>query len=346
MSTFESELVRRFKLQKEYLGIEKSVNKIQPLVSVTCATYQHRQYISECIEGFLMQETSFPIEIIIGEDGSTDGTFEICKEYANKYPNKIRLFLRDRKLSQYFEEDGKFGGRFNGIWCRMSARGKYIAMCEGDDYWIDPLKLQKQVDFLEANPEYGMCYTDYALTEGKKIRRNYVRNSCDSYLADYLGGRCTIATLTTCFRKDIYDSLPKYWSGKHWLMGDKPMWIELLHVSKAYYIDEVTATYRVLDSSASHGSLEKEIAFKDCDLEISKFYIKKFNLEIEISNKSYYESIMKLAFEHGNKQVAKEYFNKAKDEGKLSYKTYFWYAVTIFPFGDIIVRMIYKSIGK
>jgi Glycosyltransferases involved in cell wall biogenesis len=311
----------------------------QPLVTIRCITYNHEPYIRQCLEGFVMQKTNFKFEAVVHDDASTDKTADIVREYAERYPDIIKPIYEIE--NQYSKRNTVISDKINAL-----TKGKYIALCEGDDYWIDPLKLQKQVDFLEANPEYGMCYTDYALTEGKKIRRNYVRNSCDSYLADYLEGRCTIATLTTCFRKDIYDSLPKYWSGKHWAMGDKPMWIELLHVSKAYYIDEVTAIYRVLSNSASHGSLEKEIAFKKCGLEISKFYKKKFNLEIEISNKNHYESIMKSAFQHGNKQVAKEYFNKAKDEGKLSYKTYFWYAVTIYPFGDMIVRMIYKIIGK
>src|SRR5690606_31633307 len=98
-------------------------------------------------------------EVIVGEDESSDGTREICMKYAEMHPDKVRLFLRERKLSQYFEND-KFVCRFNGIWCRMSARGKYIAWCEGDDYWTDPYKLQKQVDFMETNLNFSMCFHD------------------------------------------------------------------------------------------------------------------------------------------------------------------------------------------
>ena len=147
----------RFLLQKEYLGENKPINQIQPIVSVTVATYQHVNYIRKCLDGILMQKTNFPYEIILGEDGSVDGTQEICKEYAEKYPDKIRLFIRDRKLSQYIGKNGKVT-RFNGIWNRMSSRGKYIAWCEGDDYWIEPLKLQRQVDFLESHQDYSMCF--------------------------------------------------------------------------------------------------------------------------------------------------------------------------------------------
>src|SRR5690554_4111074 len=111
----EEELKRRFLLQEEYLGTEKPVNEIEPLVSVRVATYQHVKYIEQCLDGILMQKTSFPIEVIVGEDESTDGTREICIEYAKKHPDKIRLFLRDRKLSQYYE-NGKIVRRFNSRW--------------------------------------------------------------------------------------------------------------------------------------------------------------------------------------------------------------------------------------
>ena len=163
-----------FNPDEEYLGREKEVNKIEPLVSVCTATYQHAEYIEECIEGILIQKTDFPFEIIIGEDESDDGTREICKNYAEKYPDKIRLFLRDRKSSCIFNDQGNRINGFNGKWTRKSARGKYIALCEGDDYWTDPLKLQKQVDFLEENSEYGLVHTDcdnYIQKEGKWIRR-------------------------------------------------------------------------------------------------------------------------------------------------------------------------------
>jgi glycosyltransferase involved in cell wall biosynthesis len=150
------ELERRFLLQEEYLGYCKPVNRIEPLVSVTVITYQQARYIRDCLDGILMQKTDFPYEIIIGEDESTDGTREICKEYAEKHPDKIRLFLRDRNISHY--KSGNISKRFNGLFTRMAARGKYTAKCEGDDYWIDPKKLQKQIDFLESNLNCSVCF--------------------------------------------------------------------------------------------------------------------------------------------------------------------------------------------
>lgn len=154
------EIERRFKLlyQLEYLGNAKPINIVQPLVSVSVATYQHENFIRECLEGILMQKTNFPFEVVIGEDESKDTTRAICKEYAEKYPDKIRLFLRDRKLSVLNDSKGKIFKSLNGTFTLLSSRGKYIALCEGDDYWTDPLKLQKQVDFLEANADYNICF--------------------------------------------------------------------------------------------------------------------------------------------------------------------------------------------
>src|SRR5690606_30314404 len=152
----EQELERRFHLQDEYLGLDKPVNGISPMVSVRVATYQHAPYIANCLDSLLMQKTTFPFEIIVGEDESTDGTREICIEYAKKFPDRIRLFLRDRTLSQYIV-DGKVVARFNSRWNNMSCRGRYVAICEGDDSWMNPNKLQMQVDFLESNPDYSMC---------------------------------------------------------------------------------------------------------------------------------------------------------------------------------------------
>lgn len=155
MTEIEKIFYERLAIQEEYGGTDKPVNKIQPLVSVVTITYQHAPYIRQCLDSILMQETDFPYEIIVGEDGSTDGTREICIEYAERYPDKIRLFLRNRKLSQYTDSQGRII-RFNGHFSRAEARGKYIALCEGDDYWVNKKKLQLQINNLIKNNS-GIC---------------------------------------------------------------------------------------------------------------------------------------------------------------------------------------------
>lgn len=123
-------------------------NKIPPLVSIICITYNHEKLISQAIHGFLIQKTSFPFEIIIGEDHSTDGTFEIVENFVKKYPGIIILTTSDHNVGIIANERRTI----------LRATGKYIAFCEGDDYWTDPLKLQKQIDFLEKNDDYSVCF--------------------------------------------------------------------------------------------------------------------------------------------------------------------------------------------
>ncbi|MCB9361777.1 MAG: glycosyltransferase [Flavobacteriales bacterium] len=138
--------------------VKEYTNKVSEslIVSVCIQTYNHERFIGKCIDSVLMQKTTFPFEILLGEDESIDDTRKICTEYAIKYPNKIRLFLHSRKNTIFINGDAT--GRFNINYNLKNSNGKYIALCEGDDYWTDPLKLQKQVDFLESNPEYVACY--------------------------------------------------------------------------------------------------------------------------------------------------------------------------------------------
>lgn len=128
------------------------MTKKPPLVSICCVTYNHAQFICQCLDGFLMQETNFEYEIIVHDDASTDGTKEILLEYMNKYPAKFKLVL---------QEENQWSQGVRGIFSRFTfplAKGKYIALCEGDDYWTDPSKLQKQVDLLKANPNFAGCF--------------------------------------------------------------------------------------------------------------------------------------------------------------------------------------------
>ena len=121
---------------------------MEPLLSIVTITYNHEPYIRKCIEGVLIQQVNFPIEFIIAEDCSTDGTLAICKEYSEKYPDLIKLITSENNV----------GAIANERRAMKAAKGKYIAFCEGDDYWTDPLKLQKQVDFLEEHPEYSVTF--------------------------------------------------------------------------------------------------------------------------------------------------------------------------------------------
>jgi glycosyltransferase involved in cell wall biosynthesis len=134
-----------------------------PLVSVVVPTYRHARFIANCLDSILMQQCVFEWELIIGEDGSDDGTKEICTRYAEEHPERIRLMHRDRR--DVIKISGKATGRANVIKLYQEARGRYIAICEGDDLWTDPLKLQRQVALLASDPNCAGCYHNSSVVD-------------------------------------------------------------------------------------------------------------------------------------------------------------------------------------
>lgn len=129
------------------------------LVAIHCFVYNHEPYLRDCFEGFVMQQTNFPFVAIVHDDASTDGSAAIIREYEEKYPHIFKPIYETE--NQYSKRDGSLDRIMNAA---IDATGaKYVAMCEGDDYWTDPLKLQKQVDFMEANPEYVLCCHRYKI---------------------------------------------------------------------------------------------------------------------------------------------------------------------------------------
>lgn len=131
------------------------MNTDSPLVSVLSITYNQAPFIRQCLDGILCQRTSFRFELIIHDDCSTDGTDEIIRTYARRYPEIIRPF---------FESENQYSKGVNGLFatfCMPHVRGRYVAICEGDDWWTDPEKLQKQIDFLASHPEYDFCCHRY-----------------------------------------------------------------------------------------------------------------------------------------------------------------------------------------
>lgn len=322
------------KLDKQLL-MTYYTKETNPLVSICCITFNHDLYIRQCIDGFLIQKTTFPIEILIHDDASTDKTADIIREYEEKYPNIIKPIYQIE--NQYSKNVS-----INRVYQYSRAKGKYIALCEGDDYWIDPLKLQKQVDFLEENQEYGMCHTNFSLVEGKRFSK-VIKKDDDNYLTDILEGNYQIGTLTVLFRKSIYNSIPKYYSNKDFLMGDLPLWIEIASVSKIKYLDDITAKYRVLANSASHSlNIEKELQFYKSSFDCRTFYKEAFNVDIKLSYKDVYIVGMKSAFKKKDKIIGKKIYNEAKENDSLSFKLLVFYWGTISIFARLMINLLYK----
>ena len=228
----------------------------RPLVSIHCLTFNQAPYIRQCLDGFVIQKTNFPFEAIVHDDASTDGTAEIIKEYAEKYPNIIKPILE--KENQYT----KIG--FSGIEQLMSEKeqGKYIAICEGDDYWTDSHKLQKQVDFLESHPDYGLHYTQ-AYQLNQQTGEKTIGWAKQSDFEHAILTDSPIITLCACYRKELLDDYetvvqPK----KDWLMSDYPKWLYIAQKSNILFDPAITGVYRQLTESASHSTdVEKQIRF-------------------------------------------------------------------------------------
>lgn len=208
------------------------------LLTVCCTTYNHEQYVSEAIDSFLIQETDFAFEIIVHDDASSDGTADIVQEYAKKYPRLIRTIIQSE--NQYSK-----GGLISPRFVFPEAKGKYLALCEGDDYWTDPRKLQKQVAFLECNPDYVITYSDcQPFNENGPIDHDY-GGSREDLSAEELKRATPIFTLTTCFR-NVIDEIPLDLMSARY--GDFVTWSLLGHHGKGKYLPDVSpSAYRVHD---------------------------------------------------------------------------------------------------
>lgn len=263
----------------------------KPLVTIRCITYNHDPYIRQCLEGFVMQKTNFPFEAIVHDDASTDGTAAIIREYAEKYPDIIKPIYET--VNQYSKHDGSLRKIMDA-----HTRGKYIAMCEGDDYWTDPLKLQKQVDFLEGHSEYILSHTaimyyfqdlnrfvksrDVAVNM-KVIEEGFVPQSI-------LLNKYRIQTLSVLFRTDAYfayiNSLDKVLSSGYFLMGDTPLWYTLAKMGKFHFLSDETCVYRKHSTSVTgERNLLRQYRFRLSSYELRYYLSLRDNLPPEVKEK-------------------------------------------------------------
>ena len=167
----------------------------KPLLSILSITYNHEEFIAQAIESWLMQETDFDIEIVIGEDCSTDNTRQVIEKYRTKHSGLIKVITSEQNV----------GMQANFVRTLEACQGKYIALCEGDDYWTDPLKLQKQVDFLEKNEEYSICFHDTTVIDENDvtIKKTRLNNDVEDLSTNELIKGVFIPTLTVVYRNII-----------------------------------------------------------------------------------------------------------------------------------------------
>ena len=274
-----------------------------PLLSISCITYNHEPFIKECLEGFLLQKTNFEFEVLIHDDASLDNTANIIKEYEMKYPDLFRVIYQNE--NQYSKGVKTINPKFN----YPRARGKYIALCEGDDYWTDPYKLQKQVDFLEANSDYDLVYSDIdfyyqktKVTKKSVFKNNMVKRS--SNFEEHLINRSYLAPPTWLFRKEALCKLQINEKAYRNIDGTFVLMLNFLKNERVYFMEESTAVYRILEESASHSkSEEKMFKYNLGVFDIQKQFIEQGEVSQETTDKilfknytKYFEAAIK--FEH------------------------------------------------
>ena len=251
-----------------------------PLVSISCITYNHVNFIRDAIESFLMQKTDFPLEVLIHDDNSTDGAEDIIREYEKKYPDIIKPIYET-------ENQWNKGIRGSLAFNFPRARGKYVALCEGDDYWTDPLKLQKQVDFLEKNPEYSMCFHPVRVFFEDKEEDDVIlpaEKDPSKFTKEELIKKNFIFTNSVMYRKLNYDNMPKV------IPGDWYMHLYHAKFGKIGFIDRVMSAYR-----RHSGGLWWD-SYKNMDKIHLKHGVQEFNFHKKVyenftdKSKEYFES--------------------------------------------------------
>ncbi len=212
----------------------------RPLASIWCVTYNHSGYIKDAIEGFLTQKTTFPYEIVIHDDASTDGTQEILREYEKKYPDLIRVIYQEKNIHK--RKDRR--EIMNGI-KKRELRGKYVAACEGDDYWIDPYKLQKQVEYLENHKECVMVVHNHIVwdceTGEKTIQNEFGLTGIVSADSIIMCSQPSFQTASFVMRKELCIIDPFFANS---CVGDYAIKLYSLSKGYIYYMDDVMSIYR------------------------------------------------------------------------------------------------------
>ncbi len=264
-------------------------------VFVKCFTFNHAPYIKDAMNGFTMQQTDFPFVCVIVDDASTDSEPEVIRNYLQENfdledksvcrnedsDDYVMTFARHKDnhncyFAVYFLKYNHYSIKKTKMpYITEWTNTKYIALCEGDDYWIDPFKLQKQYDFLESHSEYGLVYTAFRENRNGVLSEVIKNDFGDDCLREYLSHkRGIIATASTMCRADLYlkreinSNLP---------MGDVPLWIQLMHASKAKFLDDVTTVYRILGESASHSrNFRKKMLFGKSAVQVRRFYAEKY----------------------------------------------------------------------
>jgi len=254
-----------------------------PLVSILVITFNQEKFIAQAIESVLMQRVNFKYEIVIGEDCSTDRTRDIVLEYQEKYSDRIKLLLQGKNA----------GMHKNFVDTYYTCRGKYIALLEGDDYWTDVHKLQKQVDFLEDNPDFAICFHKMQIIYEGKPHLNHISNTKQKEITSInnLAFGNYIYTASCIFRNNLHE-IPDWFH--QCPVGDYPLHLLNAQYGKIKFINEIMGVYRIHEEGTWGNT--SMIRQREKWVEMLEFIRDKFDISIRNSlNKNLCNSSIKLA---------------------------------------------------
>ncbi|MDR0864811.1 MAG: glycosyltransferase [Candidatus Symbiothrix sp.] len=322
------------------------------LVSVCLVTYNQEQFIEKVIQGALMQETSFPFEIVIGEDHSSDGTLKICEDYQKQFPDKIRLLPSSINL----------GLKENFLRTFRACKGKYIAYLEGDDYWITQDKLQKQVTILEKDQDVSLVHTNFKLWnvaknqitdhvisfQGICIREKNI--GIDNIIAEFEGNFRGVKTSTCCYRKVLLESILKEdeWAFRNeaFPTQDFQLFLEMSMKGKFYFIDEDTTMIGLHDSLSAAQDETRRTKYSYGFYEIGIYYIKKYHLPaktIQIWVRRELHYFLNIGFKNKDRQLVDSVVEKANSVNyALPFRQYLLYKGTHSSFFHGLIYPFWK----
>ena len=288
------------------------------LVSICCTAYNHAKFISECLDGFLLQKTNFNFEVLIHDDASTDGTQDIIKAYQAKYPNIIKpIFQTDNQYSKGVKPFIKY--------LFPASQGKYIAMCEGDDYWTDPLKLQKQVDFLEGNEEYSLCFTRFQTKDESTntflddknskhfdINLSFIDYDFERFYRGWHIGTQTVMFINTPETKNFFK--------QYQLPRDMHLYVELLKQGKGACIKDFCAVYRLTGKGVYTSTSKFQQIIKGAKVYEDIYKSNKDIIFIELKYRKFFKSYLRMLASNKNiLDYVVQMFKSFKITKKVSY---------------------------
>jgi glycosyltransferase involved in cell wall biosynthesis len=287
-----------------------------PLVSVCIFAYQHGPYIKECLDSVLNQETTFVVEILLADDNSTDGTRQICQEYAARFPERIRLILRSEEEKVII--NGQKTGRFNIIQTLKDAKGKYLVWLDGDDYFCDIAKLQKQADFLEAHPDHAICFHRCLEKRSGTVAAHHFKakkwqEPQSLTVLELARNEFFILTCGCMFRNHLQQGLPDWF----WQL---PYMDYALHVWNAQfgrigYLPEAMAVYRI---HANGMWSMKDWTFQHIRrIELLHQMLPHFSADIQTAllhnQRQLYKRLLPQLLQEGKEELFTTLFNRSKD---------------------------------